>query len=494
MSTTKPPRGVRTMAVIRWALVALMAAAAFAAFNHRFGWIGGSGESAASAGTIYYCPMHPSVQQDHPGECPICSMTLVPKPVDNDPNAHEAAKATMEAGNRDASPVPGLAPVSLSQDRVQLMGLRTARVTREPLAAEVRTVGSVVASEKGLAVIQTRFAGWIEELHVEETGQTVRKGQVLASIYSPDLLTAQEEYLNALKWRDGSQTGEHASDLSANLHEDARRRLELLGISKPEIASIERTGKPMRAVAVRSPLSGTVTERGVVRGSYVQPGAPLFQLADLSRVWVLADVYEHEVARVKVGQAAALALAAYPGETFAGKVGFVYPSLDPATRTLRVRLELANPEGRLKPGLYGEVTIQTDRAEALVVPADAVVDTGSVQYVFVALPGGRFEPRRVTLAGRAGGKVQVLGGVAEGETVVTTANFLLDSESHLQAAILGEGAAGGTPAAPPGDFCETEIDKTKFPDKHQQCVACRAHRGMGSMEDDCRNQIARPWK
>jgi RND family efflux transporter MFP subunit len=244
---------------------------------------------------------------------------------------------------------------------------------------------------------------------------------------------------------------------------------------------------------VRSPVAGYVTEKNAVRGLAVQPGTPMFQIADLSTVWLLADVYEHEIGRVKVGQAAALDLAAYPGETFAGKVTFIHPALDSITRTLRVRVELPNRDLRLKPGMYGTVTIQTDRGEALAVPTDAVVDNGAIQYVFVALPEGRFEPRKVTLGGRAGGKVQVLSGVSEGETVVTTANFLLDSESHLQAAILGDGQAGGAPAAPT-DICDAEIDKQKYPDKHQQCVACRAHRGMGSMEDDCRKQIPRPWK
>lgn len=477
-----PPRGVRAMAIVRWALVALMALVAFAALNHRYGWIGGGG-SVSDAATTYYCPMHPAVQQDHPGECPICSMTLVPKPK---PGEVEAGAA------QDAGGVPGLAPLTLSPDRVQLMGMRTAQVARATLAPELRTVGTVVASEQGLAAVQTRFAGWIETLAVEQIGQKIQKGQILATIYSPELLTAQQEYLSARKWA-VKPDGGRISDLSAGLGNDARRRLELLGISTPELDEIERTGQPLRAIAVRSPVSGYVTEKNAVAGLAVQPGTPLFQVADLTTVWVIAEVYEHEIGRVAVGQPASIEIASYPGETFTGTLAFVYPALDPATRTLRVRLAFKNPGLRLKPGMYANVNIHLARAEALLVPVEATVDTGVVQYVFVSLPDGKFEPRMVKLGARANGKVEVLEGLTEGETVVTTANFLLDSESHLQAAIRGEGTTGGaTPAA--GDICATEFDPQKFPAKHQQCVACRVHRGMGSMEEDCRAQIPKPWK
>ena len=545
----EPPRGARAMAIVRWGLVALMALVALFALNSTFGWFGGGG--AGESSTTYYCPMHPGQQQDHPGECPICSRTLVPKPKPGDIKAEEAAKAQMAgqaqgsnlpaagsgayycpmhpevtsddphakcpkcgmklepnpaagsarpAAAGSATPamppataqgVPGLAPVTLSHDRIQLMGMHTAQVRRDTLASELRTVGTVAANEKGLAVIQTRFAGWIEDLKVEQTGQQVHKGQVLATIYSPELLAAQQEYLNAIKWSKSSAAGQ-PSDLSIGLGKDARRRLELLGISGSEIDALERNGEPARALAIRSPVSGYVIEKGVLQGSQVQPGSTLFQVADLSTVWVLADVYEYEIGRVELGQPARITFVAYPGEEFTGKLTFIYPSLNSSTRTLRVRLELKNPKLRLRPGMYGDVTIQLARAEVLVGPREAIVDTGVVQYVFVARPGGRFEPRKVKLGARAGDKVAVLEGLAEGETVVTTANFLLDSESHLQATIQGEAGAGAP--APPGDFCEAELDKQKFPDKHQQCVACRAHRGMGSMEEDCRKQIPKPWK
>lgn len=560
-----PPPGVRAMSIVRWGLVFLMGLAAFAAANYRYRWIGGC-SSGRESGTVYYCPMHPGVQKDHPGDCPICSMSLVPKPKAGDGKGKVAAQAQAQAqaqaeaqaqaqtqartqaqaqaaggdadgphpsaeGSgeydcpmhpevtstdpnatcdrcgmkleptpsgqvtppKDAQGVPGLVPVRLSPERIQLMGLRTARVTRETLAPKLRTVGTVVANEKGLAVIQTRVPGWIEELKVEETGQKVEKGQLLATLYSPELLTAQQEYLNARKWAQKPNEGQ-VSDLSAGLEKDARQRLELWGISTKEIEEIQRTGEPMHAVALRSPVSGYVMEKVAVRGLYVQPGTALFQIADLSTVWVLAEVYEYEMGRVKVGQPAWIEFSAYPGEKFQGKLTFVYPSLNPDTRTLRVRLEFKNPDLRLKPGMYGHVYIELERAEALVVPEQAIVDTGVFQYVFVALPGGMFEPRQVTVGTRDRGKVQVLRGVAEGETVVTTANFLLDSESRLQAAILGEGGRGHAVPRPTGDACETEFDKQKYPDKYAQCVACRVHRGMGTMEEECRKQIPKPWK
>jgi Cu(I)/Ag(I) efflux system membrane fusion protein len=487
-----PPPGHRVMAVIRWVLVLVMAAAALGSLNFYFGWVGGGDRGGAASKTIYYCPMHPGVQQDHPGDCPICSMTLVPKPAGAPAGAAGAPSA---GGPSGSSPVPGLVPVTLTPQRQQLMGMRTAKVTRETLAPQLRTVGTVAANEKGLAVIQTRFSGWIEELMVTQTGQKVSRNQVLATVYSPELLQAQQEFLTALKWSSSGAAppaeGVHGGNLDG-LAADARTRLELLGISRTEIDEIEHSGQAMRAVKIRSPVSGYVIDKAVVQGMSVQPGTPLFQVADLSSIWVLADVYEYEIGRVENGQKASLELGAYPGEKFEGKVTFVYPTLDPSTRTMRVRLEFPNKELRLKPGMYGNVYLATEAVESLVVPSEAVVDTGESQYLFVAKDGGHFEPRHVKLGTRSAGKTAILEGVSEGEVVVTTANFLLDSESRLRATIEGEPSATGAPAR--ADFCDASFDKAKFPDKFQQCKACVVHRGMGSMEDDCRAAIAKPWK
>jgi Cu(I)/Ag(I) efflux system membrane fusion protein len=524
------PRGWRVMGLIRWIIVVVMAVAATAAVLSYFGAFHES--SATSGKTLYYCPMHPSVVQDHPGECPICSMTLVEKPAggapakpsmplpaaatsgaakkgryycpmhpeetSDDPNAR-CPKCGMKMELRPTSgapampmptaapaPVPGLSPVDLTPERIQLLGMRTAVVKRASLAPELRTVGYVGANEEGLAKVNTRFSGWVEHLYVDQTGQRVSRGQPLASIYSPDLLAAEEEYLNARRW-----SGEHggtsdAEKLSAGLADDARRRLELFGIAPSDIDALANTGKPVRALTLRSPVDGYVTTKNVVQGVYVQPGTELFEISDLSTVWVLADIYEYEVERIHVGEKATLQLTAYPGQSFPGRVQFLYPTLDESSRTMKLRLAFKNAGLRLRPGMYGTVTVTLGRAEGLVIPRDALVDTGEEQYVFVAQSAGHFEPRRVQTGLRSGSDVQILDGVREGETVVTTANFLIDSESRLRAAIEGSTKSSAE---------EVPIDKDKYPDKYQQWKQCEIqHRGMGTMEEDCKNAIPKPWR
>ncbi len=466
-----PPPGVKAAAILRWLLVAAMAAAALASLAYYFGWFAVTPPAATAA--TYICPMHPSVRQDHPGECPICSMTLVPA-------GARAAPAT--------STVPGLAPVDLPPERVQVTGIRTAPVARARLGGEIRAVGSVVPNERGQAEIQTRVAGWVQTLVVNQTGDRVTRGQVVATIYSPDLLAAEQDLLNALRWEHASGGDEHPA--TKGLPDDARARLELLGIARQDVDDIERTGKPLRELKLRSPVTGHVIQKNVVAGTYVQPGTPLLSIADLSTVWVIADVYEYEVARIHTGLAATLVLAAYPGERRPGKVTFVSPTVDAATRTLKVRVELPNPDLRLRPGMYGDVYITTDAIDALVVPKEALVDTGEMQYVFVAKDGGRFEPRRIRAGARSDDEVQILDGVSEGEIVVTTANFLIDSESRLRSAVRGDGNA---PAA--ASRCDAAFDASKYPDKHAQCRSCEIqHSGMGQMAEDCMNAIPKPWK
>jgi Cu(I)/Ag(I) efflux system membrane fusion protein len=469
------PPGVRVMSVVRWILVVAMAAVAVASVLHALGVFNRGGVSSAAA--QYYCPMHPSVVQDHPGECPICSMTLVEK------TGSAAPKAPL-ASPKPEGEMAALAPIDLTPERIQLLGMRTAPVTREMLSPELRTVGFVTANEEGRAIVQTRFSGWIEKLMVDKTGQHVTRGQALASVYSPDLLSAQQEFLNALKWNSSGVEPTQAHAVTTGLADDARRRLELLGIAKKEIEELEKTRQPIRALTVRSPVEGNVTQKNVLEGSYVQPGTPLFEVADLSTVWVIADIYEYEVSRLRVGEKARLQLTAYPGETFSGRVQFIYPTLDTDSRTLKVRLQFNNARMRLLPGMYGSIVIELPRAEGLVVPTEAIVDTGDMQYVFLAQAGGRFEPRRVKLGVRVASKVQILEGVHLGETVVTTANFLIDSESRLRATIEGQAIEEEVP-----------IDKNKYPDKYRLWKQCEIlHRGMGTMEEDCKNAIPRPWR
>jgi membrane fusion protein, copper/silver efflux system len=481
----RPPRGVHTMALLRWLLVAAMAAAALLSVGYSFGLLGSG--TASAAPTQYYCPMHPQVVQDHPGECPICSMSLVPreaakgsesKPKKADAATHQGhrhepsdpfvcpmhpeetgqdasarcpiCKMKLEPRTATAPPaethgVPGLVPVELSLDRVQLIGIRIAPATREKLQGELRTVGFVSADESKLSRVHTRFSGWIEGLAVATTGQKVKRGQVLASIYNLELLPAQQEFLAARRWNESASPSSAAgSALAAPLEQDARARLELLGMSRGEIDQIAKTGKPSRTIAVTAPSSGYVVAKQAVQGGFVQPGTQLFEIADLSRVWVLADVYEHEIGRIALGQSASVELAGQRGQRLQGKVGFIYPALERTTRTLRVRVELDNRDLKLRPGMYADVYISVGDQEGVAVPREALVDTGDHQYVFVSKEGGRFEPRLVQVGARSDDKIQITSGLTEGERVVTTANFLIDSESRLKAAI--EGQSAGHPA------------------------------------------------
>jgi membrane fusion protein, copper/silver efflux system len=478
------PPGTRTMAMVRWGLVALMALAAVAAWvDHA--WTARSHQQAA--GAQYICPMHPQIVTTHKGECPICGMDLVPAAagkggeaaaagagaparytcpmhpafVTTDPKARcpdcgmKLTPVPAEAGAAPAAapagpPVPGVAPLEVSADRVQLIGMRSVAASRETLASSIRAVGFVAANESSLVSVNTRFSGWVEQLNVGQTGQLVQKGEVLAALYSPEMLNAQQVFLNAIKWTERKPGGSaQAPGIANDLERDARLRLELLGVATQDVDAIAEAGQPQRAINVRSPVRGYVARKSVLKGLYVQSGTELFQLADLSTVWVLVDVYESEIPRVKVGQQASFEVKSYPGKKFVGKVQFIYPALNTGSRTLQARVELRNPGLELRPGMFGDVTLDLGAAEAVVVPQEALIDTGEHQYVFVDRGGGRYEPRRVQAGWSGEGRVAILAGLAEGEQVVTTANFLLDSESRLRAAVEGFNAAPAQRAGPP---------------------------------------------
>jgi Cu(I)/Ag(I) efflux system membrane fusion protein len=340
--------------------------------------------------------------------------------------------------------------VHLDPQRIQMIGVRTARVERRPLGGQLELVGFVTPDESRLKRVQLRVAGWVQELHVNLTGERVRAGQPLLSLYSPELYQSEREFLIELEASSG-HPGSHAPDPSAT-HEvgalgAARERLRLLGVPDEEIGRLERERTASTRLTLRSPVSGTVLERNVVEGQYVGADSPLFGLADLSRVWVLADLYEMDFERVRPGDRARFTADALPERPFDVRVEFVYPTVSSETRTLKVRLALDNRDGALRPGMYGRVRALGRDAPVLAVPAEAVVDAGEHQYVFLARADGHFEPRRVWSAAGDGDWVQILRGVSEGDTVVSSASFLIDSESRLKAAIAGMSAqpAAGHP-------------------------------------------------
>ena len=344
-----------------------------------------------------------------------------------------------------ASEVAGLTGVKIDAQRQQLIGLRTAEVTRGPISADWRTVGRVAVNERRVRKINLKVDGFVEKLYVDYTGKQVRLGDPLFSLYSPDLLSAEQEYLLALRTR--QQLG--ASPAGEDLVASARRRLELWDIPKSEIEALERTQTPHRTLTLTSPIAGVVTVKNVVQGSRLTAGETPLEITDLSEVWVLADAHESDLPRVRLGTPVTLTLEAMPNRTFTGTVLFIEPVLDPKTRTVKVRLAFANPRGDLRPEMFGEVVFHARPHQGLRVPIDSIIDSGDRKIVFVSAGDGRFEPREVKAGDMSGDLVEVTEGVRAGEKVVVGASFLVDSESQLKAAlaaVTSKPAVGGKPA------------------------------------------------
>jgi RND family efflux transporter MFP subunit len=347
-------------------------------------------------------------------------------------------------------PVTSRVPVTLDARRQQLIGVRTARVQRTMLTPEVRAIGTVRYDETRLTEINVKADGWIRELRADYTGRPVRRGEVLFTLYSPELIATQEEYLLAVRGRTQAANGQvpELRDFSASLVEAARERLLRWDMAAEDIQELEQRGRAFETIPVRSPASGVIVEKTAVEGLHVTPGQSLFRLADLSVVWVEADVYERDIAALRVGQSATVTLDAYPEQKFVGRATYIYSFVEEQTRTVRVRFEFPNPRGLLKPGMYANVELTAPAAAVLSVPADAVLDSGTDQVVFVALGDGYFEPRPVRAGRRIGEVVEIAEGLKEGEEVATGATFFLDSESQLRAAVRGfEAAPGAAPAA-----------------------------------------------
>ncbi len=324
--------------------------------------------------------------------------------------------------------------VSIGTEKVQKLGVRTEPVVRRTVSRSIRAVGTVAVDERTQYVVAPRFEAWIETLRVDTTGSPVRRGDVLMDVYGPDLVLAQQEYLGARA-------------AGGVLAEAALQRLRNMGIDEEEIRTLEKTGKASRLVPYRAAADGVVLEKNAVRGMRFMPGEVLYRIADLKRIWVLADVFEQDLGAVQIGQSAEIAVNSLPGRSFSGKVGFVYPTLSAESRTAKVRIELPNDEGLLRPNLYATVRLGAtgDAVETLAVPDSALLDTGKRQIVLVEVAEGRFQPREVKIGQRSDGWVRIDEGVAEGERVVVRANFLIDSESNLRAA-LGAFAPAASPA------------------------------------------------
>jgi Cu(I)/Ag(I) efflux system membrane fusion protein/cobalt-zinc-cadmium efflux system membrane fusion protein len=367
---------------------------------------------AAKKKIMYRSTMNPNEISDKPGKDSM-GMDMVPFEV-------EESGAVTEVGGR--------IQVKISPERQQLIGIKTAPVKAQAIHKLIRAVGRVDYAEPNISVVNLKFDGWVEKLFVNSTGRAVRKGEPLFDIYSPELVSAQQEYLIALK-ADATLGG------GASILKSAREKLRLWDITDSQVEELGRTGEFKKTVTVYTPGSGIVIEKNVVQGQKIMAGENLFKIADLSRVWIIGEVYEYELPFIKTGQEAKVSLSYYPGESFTGKIIYIYPYLRPETRTNQVRIELGNPGLKFKPEMFANLEIQVDYGTKLTVPSDAVLDAGDTKIVFVAKGDGYFEPREVKLGVRGQDMFEVLSGVNDGENVVTSANFLVDSESSLKAAL-----------------------------------------------------------
>jgi len=341
--------------------------------------------------------------------------------------------------------------LKISAEKIQKMGVKAEAARMQVLDKTVRASGRVEIDESRTYTVTAKFEGFIERLHVNTTGQPVGRGQPLFEVYSPELVSAQREYAIAAQGVGKlNEAGGEAQAAMKQLADSSLQRLKNWDISEEQIKALSKSGVARRTLSFRSPVAGIVTEKKAVQGMRFMPGEALFQIADISAVWVQADVFEQDIGAVSADQKARVKINAYPGEIFEGRIAYVYPTLKAETRTVPVRIELANPKGRLKPSMFAEVEIPVAGAAPVVtVPNSAVIDSGNKQVVIVQLGEGRFEPRPVRLGQRGADFVQVLEGVREGEMVVTAANFLIDAESNLKAALGGMQKAEASPAAKP---------------------------------------------
>lgn len=354
----------------------------------------------------------------------------------------ESMQGRLTASSQGRGPAQSYALVT--PQKQQLIGVKTMVVEKRPMETVVRAVGRVGYDEQRIAHVNLRISGWVEDLFVDYTGQVVRKGQPLFTLYSPDLVTTQDEYLLALRARDKITDSPIAEvhQQAEQMVKAARDRLRLWTLTDEQINDLAKRSKAQTYVTIYSPIRGYVIDKTVFKGMFVQPDMRLYTIADLSKVWVNAEIYEYEVSFVGVGQTATMTFASYPGEKFHGRVSYIYPYVNKDARTVKVRLDLPNPDIRIKPDMYGDVVVNVDRGSHVAIPEQAVLDSGTRTLVFVVRGEGVFEPRTVKLGPRIGSYYEVHEGVTEGDRVVTSGNFLIDSESKLVASTNMMGALG----------------------------------------------------
>ena len=357
--------------------------------------------------------------------------TTMPKQTDTASDKMEPAMSM-----RDSSQAKD---IIISPERLQTLGVRVDTVQYRKLDKVIRTIGRADYDERLITTINTKVSGWIEKLYVDYTGKFIRKGEPLYEIYSPEVVSTEEEYLLALRGeiKPGASKFENFEQGAEALLRSAKQRLEFWDIPSKHIKELENSRRIEKTIMIHAPNRGIVVKKNVLEGDHIQPGHELFQIADISNIWVYADIYEYEIPLIAVGQPAELSLSYYPGETFRGKVSYIYPYLEEKTRTIKIRFEFPNPNWKLKPGMFANVRLYTQIAESgLALPEGAVLDTGERQLVFVSKSEGVFEPREVKLGAKAEGFYEVLQGLSGGEIVATSANFLIDSESRLGSATM----------------------------------------------------------
>jgi len=349
-----------------------------------------------------------------------------------------AEDTTSQSGATTTTAMPA-GTVKIASDKQQLIGVRTATVERQSLVRTVRTTGQLTSDETKLAHIHVKVNGYIDKGYVDYIGQLVKKGQPLFTLYSPDLVATEEEYLIAKRGAKemGSSQFPDVAQGSQSLLRSTRERLKLWDITDEQIKKLDETGEVTKTLTFYSPVSGFVTDRKAFPQTAVTPDMDLYSISDLSTIWVNADVFEYEVPFVKVGQMADMELSYYAGKTYAGKITYIYPNVDPISHTVKARIEFANPNFDLKPQMFANVQLKINYGKQIVVPQEAIMDSGDKQYVFVVHDGGVFEPRVIRMGAKLEGNVVVLSGLNTGETIVTSGNFLIDSESRLKSAMAG---------------------------------------------------------